>query len=362
MRDDLDWAVWSRERQQRIEHVLDAALPSVAGPAATLTEAMRYAVLGGGKRVRPLLAYAAGEFAHADVAVVDAVAAAVEMIHAYSLIHDDLPCMDDDTLRRGRPTAHVAFGEAMALLAGDALQAAAFGMLGASSMRDAGSACAKLAQASGVAGMAGGQAIDLAAVGQALPLPDLEAMHRMKTGALIRAAVELGAMCGPQATPGESAALAAYAGAAGLAFQVVDDVLDVTGPTPRSARPRARTRRTASRPTSRCSASTRRSAAPSRCAWKRTPPLCPSAPVRVASSNSPTGSCCGSIETMIRLLDSIDDPNALRRLPRADLPQLARELRAELLHVVAETGGHLSSNLGTVELTVALHYVYDTPA
>jgi len=229
MRDDLDWAVWSRERQQRIELVLDAALPSVAGPAATLTEAMRYAVLGGGKRVRPLLAYAAGEFAHADVAVVDAVAAAVEMIHAYSLIHDDLPCMDDDTLRRGRPTAHVAFGEAMALLAGDALQAAAFGMLGASSMCDAGSACVKLARASGVAGMAGGQAIDLAAVGQALPLPDLEAMHRMKTGALIRAAVELGAMCGPQATPGESAALAAYAGAAGLAFQVVDDVLDVTG-------------------------------------------------------------------------------------------------------------------------------------
>jgi len=229
MRDDLDWAVWSRERQQRIELVLDAAFPPVAGPAAALTEAMRYAVLGGGKRVRPLRAYAAGEFAHADVAVVDAVAAAVEMIHAYSLIHDDLPCMDDDTLRRGRPTAHVAFGEAMALLAGDALQAAAFGMLGASSMCDAGSACVKLARASGVAGMAGGQAIDLAAVGQALPLPDLEAMHRMKTGALIRAAVELGAMCGPRATPGESAALAAYAGAAGLAFQVVDDVLDVTG-------------------------------------------------------------------------------------------------------------------------------------
>jgi farnesyl diphosphate synthase len=229
MRDDLDWAVWSRERQQRVELVLDAALPSVAGPAATLTEAMRYAVLGGGKRVRPLLAYAAGEFARADVARVDAVAAAVEMIHAYSLIHDDLPCMDDDTLRRGRPTAHVAFGEAMALLAGDALQAAAFGLLGASSLRDARLACANLARASGVAGMAGGQAIDLGAVGQALPLPDLESMHRMKTGALIRAAVELGAMCGPQSTPAESAALAAYADAAGLAFQVVDDVLDVTG-------------------------------------------------------------------------------------------------------------------------------------
>jgi farnesyl diphosphate synthase len=229
MRDDLDWAVWSRERQQRIEHVLDAALPSLAGPAATLTEAMRYAVLGGGKRVRPLLAYAAGEFAHADVAVVDAAAAAVEMIHAYSLIHDDLPCMDDDTLRRGRPTVHVAFGEAMALLAGDALQAAAFATLGAAPMRDAGAACAKLAVASGVSGMAGGQAIDLAAVGQVLPLLELEAMHRMKTGALIRAAVELGAMCGTPVTSQEAAALAAYAAAAGLAFQVVDDVLDVTG-------------------------------------------------------------------------------------------------------------------------------------
>ncbi len=229
MRDDLDWAVWSRERQRRIEHVLDAALPASADACAALTEAMRYAVLGGGKRVRPLLAYAAGEFANADVAVVDAAAAAVEMIHAYSLIHDDLPCMDDDTLRRGRPTVHVAFGEATALLAGDALQAAAFGTLGSGAMRDAGAACAKLAAASGVAGMAGGQAIDLAAVGRALPLPALESMHRMKTGALIRAAVELGAQCGAGTTPEESAALAAYADAAGLAFQVVDDVLDVTG-------------------------------------------------------------------------------------------------------------------------------------
>jgi farnesyl diphosphate synthase len=229
MRDDLDWAVWSRERQQRIEHVLDAALAAVDGPTARLAEAMRYAVLGGGKRVRPLLAYAAGEFARADVATVDAAAAAVEMIHAYSLIHDDLPCMDDDSLRRGRPTVHVAFGEAMALLAGDALQAAAFGILGAAPLRDAGTACAKLALASGVSGMAGGQAIDLAAVGRVLALDELEAMHRMKTGALIRAAVELGAMCGPAPAVGELQALAAYAGAAGLAFQVVDDILDVIG-------------------------------------------------------------------------------------------------------------------------------------
>lgn len=229
MRDDLAWEVWSRERQQRIEHVLAGVLPPVKGAAARLAEAMRYATLGGGKRVRPLLAYAAGEFAHADPALVDAAAAAVELIHAYSLIHDDLPCMDDDELRRGRPTCHVAYGVATALLAGDALQALAFGVLGGSALRNAGEACATLADASGSAGMAGGQAIDLEAVGRALPLAGLEAMHRLKTGALIRAAVRLGAACGPVLDADERRALDAYAAAAGLAFQVVDDVLDVEG-------------------------------------------------------------------------------------------------------------------------------------
>jgi farnesyl diphosphate synthase len=229
MRDDLDWAVWSRERQRRIEHVLDAALPSAAGTAATLTEAMRYAVLGGGKRVRPLLVYAAGEVTGAAPEVADAAAAAIELVHAYSLVHDDLPCMDDDTLRRGRPTCHVAFGEATALLAGDALQALAFEILAAARMRDPAAACATLARAAGVLGMAGGQAIDLDAVGGVLTLPELEEMHGMKTGALIRAAVELGAGCGQPLDAAGAAALDAYARAAGLAFQVVDDVLDVEG-------------------------------------------------------------------------------------------------------------------------------------
>jgi farnesyl diphosphate synthase len=229
MNPDLAFAVWAGERQQRIEHVLDRILPPVEGATSTLATAMRYATLGGGKRIRPLLAYAAGEAAGADPAVVDGAAAAVELIHAYSLVHDDLPCMDDDSLRRGRPTSHVAFGEAMALLAGDALQALAFDTLARAGLPDAGGACAELAAAAGVLGMAGGQAIDLAAVGATLPLGDLERMHRMKTGALIRAAVRLGAMAGPETPPAASKALDAYAAAAGLAFQVVDDVLDVLG-------------------------------------------------------------------------------------------------------------------------------------
>jgi farnesyl diphosphate synthase len=229
MNPDLAWPVWLAERQRRVEHVLDRALPPTDGGPATLPAAMRYAVLGGGKRVRPMLAYAAGEIVRADPAVVDAAAAAVELVHAYSLVHDDLPCMDDDTLRRGRPTCHVEFGEAMALLAGDALQALAFEVLAGAGISSPGHACAVLAQAAGVHGMAGGQAIDLASVGAALQLPEQERMHRMKTGALIRAAVRLGAACGRPLAAAESAALDAYAQAAGLAFQVVDDVLDVEG-------------------------------------------------------------------------------------------------------------------------------------
>jgi farnesyl diphosphate synthase len=161
--------------------------------------------------------------------VVDAPAAAVELIHAYSLVHDDLPCMDDDALRRGRPTCHVAFGEATALLAGDALQAQAFAVLHSAPLRDSAVACALLADAAGAAGMAGGQAIDLAHVGEAMALADLTHMHLLKTGALIRAAVRLGAECGPRLDDGVRPALDAYARAAGLAFQVVDDVLDVEG-------------------------------------------------------------------------------------------------------------------------------------
>ena len=226
MRDDLAFEVWSRERQQRIEDVLARAL-SIEGAPERLAEAMRHATLGGGKRVRALLAYAAGEFAHAEAGASDAVAAALELVHAYSLVHDDLPCMDDDVLRRGKPTCHVAFGEATALLAGDALQTLAFEVLGASSLRATGAACARLARAAGAAGMAGGQAIDLEAVGRTLDVAALERMHRMKTGALIRAAVSIGAMAGEPLDATAAGALDRFASAAGLAFQVVDDVLDV---------------------------------------------------------------------------------------------------------------------------------------
>ena len=226
MHSELPWEVWSRERQRRIEDVLERAL---ADEPDRLGDAMRYAALGGGKRVRPLLAYAAGEVAGADVAIVDAPAAAVELIHAYSLVHDDLPAMDDDTLRRGKPTCHVEFGEAIALLAGDALQARAFGVLAASRMAAAADACALLARAAGAAGMAGGQGRDLAATGTTLALTELSTMHRMKTGALIDAAVQLGARCGPPLAASKTTALDLYASAAGLAFQVVDDLLDVEG-------------------------------------------------------------------------------------------------------------------------------------
>jgi farnesyl diphosphate synthase len=229
MSPDPAWAAWAQQRQRRIEGVLAAQLPPDEPDAPSLHRAMRYATLGGGKRVRPLLAYAAGEVAAADPAVVDAAAAAVELVHGYSLVHDDLPCMDDDTLRRGRPTCHVAFGEAIALLAGDALQALAFEVLARGGLPDPGRACALLAAASGVTGMAGGQAIDLGAVGTTLDLAQLETMHRMKTGAMIRAAVLLGAACGAPLPDAQAAALDAYARAAGLAFQVVDDVLDVEG-------------------------------------------------------------------------------------------------------------------------------------
>ena len=224
---DVAFAVWSSERARRVEGVLERVLSPREESAAELYRAMSYAVLGGGKRMRALLAYAAGEATGAEPDRVDAAAASVELIHAYSLVHDDLPCMDDDVLRRGRPTCHVAFGEAAALLAGDALQSLAFETLAAGT-RDAGQ-LSLLARAAGAAGMAGGQAIDLASTGQTLALSELEAMHALKTGALIRAAVRLGAACGRSLTAGENEALDRYSSAIGLGFQVVDDVLDVEG-------------------------------------------------------------------------------------------------------------------------------------
>jgi farnesyl diphosphate synthase len=222
------FADWSRERQQRIEGVLDRVLPGGDAPASRLAAAMRYATLGGGKRVRPLLVYAASEVTGASLARADSAAAAVELIHAYSLIHDDLPCMDDDSLRRGKATCHVAFDVATALLAGDALQSLAFAVLDEAAAHDRG-ACRLLADAAGCAGMAGGQQIDLDATGTALAADSLAQLHMMKTGALIRASVQLGARSGRALAPDEALALDRYAAAAGLAFQVVDDVLDVEG-------------------------------------------------------------------------------------------------------------------------------------
>ncbi len=209
-------------------------------PPATLIpdrlhDAMRYAVLGGGKRVRPLLAHAAGELTGADIARVEIVAASVEMIHAYSLVHDDMPCMDDDVLRRGKPTVHVEYDDATALLAGDALQALAFQIVAENRLCDSEvqqlNAITLLAQACGSRGMAGGQAIDLASVGKSLTLPELEFMHIHKTGALIRASVLMGAYCGKALDEKQQAALDRYAKCVGLAFQVVDDVLDAEAST-----------------------------------------------------------------------------------------------------------------------------------
>lgn len=220
---------WISATQAIIERELERVLPTPTSTPARLHEAMRYAVLGGGKRVRPLLVFAAGELVGAPQERLERVAVSVELIHAYSLVHDDLPCMDDDVLRRGKPTVHVRYDEATALLVGDALQSLAFEAL-ADSGGDAGSTLAmvqRLARASGSLGMAGGQAIDLASVGAKLDAAALEGMHRAKTGALLSAAVMLGGMAAGPLAAREAAALESYARAVGLAFQVVDDILDV---------------------------------------------------------------------------------------------------------------------------------------
>ena len=219
---------WQQQQQAATEHALERFLPPLDN--TDLRAAMRYAVLDGGKRVRPLLVQAAGELFDADPECLARAACAIEMIHAYSLVHDDMPCMDNDALRRGKPTVHVHYNEATALLVGDALQSQAFLVLAELPIEAA--RCVVmlrlLAQASGAEGMCGGQAIDLASVGLQLSLSELEHMHRLKTGALLRTAVLLGAWCGKVLEPAESAALEAYADAIGLAFQVVDDVLDAT--------------------------------------------------------------------------------------------------------------------------------------
>ncbi|HWX26243.1 MAG TPA: farnesyl diphosphate synthase [Steroidobacteraceae bacterium] len=223
-----------RGYQSRVQAVLDAVLPTADVSPHRLHAAQRYAVLGGGKRLRPLLVYCTGEALGVDAGALDAPAAAVELIHSYSLIHDDLPAMDDDDLRRGQPTTHRAFDEATAILAGDALQVLAFSLLARDRAAGVSSEARLkmiqiLADASGTAGMAGGQALDLAAVGRHLDLEELEAMHRLKTGALIRASVLLAAACAPDLTPAEWEALDGYSQDIGLAFQIQDDILDVEG-------------------------------------------------------------------------------------------------------------------------------------
>jgi len=238
----FDLAGWSRHHLDRVEQALGQWVGE--GAPAGLGEAMRYAVLDGGKRLRPLLVLAAFEAVHngardagceaalragMDEAALRA-ACAVELIHAYSLVHDDMPCMDNDVLRRGKPTVHVRFGEAQALLAGDALQAFAFELLTPDDERVPpavqATLCRQLARAAGSAGMAGGQAIDLASVGLALTQEQLRQMHRLKTGALLQASVMMGAACGAAGAAAQKA-LADYGAALGLAFQVVDDILDV---------------------------------------------------------------------------------------------------------------------------------------
>ncbi|WP_270175060.1 polyprenyl synthetase family protein [Diaphorobacter sp. ED-3] len=224
----FDFDGWMRAQLARVEDALSRWVCPDA--PAGLGEAMRYAVLDGGKRLRPLLVLAACEAVGGNAQAALRAACAVELIHAYSLVHDDMPCMDNDVMRRGKPTVHVRFGEARALLAGDALQALAFELLtpeeGVPPAMQA-RLCRELARAAGADGMAGGQAIDLASVGLQLSEDQLRQMHRLKTGALLQASVVMGAVCG-QTPEGTLRALSDYGAAMGLAFQVVDDVLDVT--------------------------------------------------------------------------------------------------------------------------------------
>ena len=224
MATEAPFARWA----QRVEAVLEQTLPTAETAPQRLHAAMRHATLGGGKRIRPLLVYAAGSLFGTDERWLDAPATAVEIIHAYSLVHDDLPAMDDDALRRGKPTVHVAFDEATAILAGDALQAQAFSLL-AEAPVNAELRVAwlrSLASASGVSGMCGGQALDVDATGQLQSLAQLERMHALKTGALIRASVRMGALAGT-VDEGTLQVLDGFAQALGLAFQVRDDILDV---------------------------------------------------------------------------------------------------------------------------------------
>jgi farnesyl diphosphate synthase len=225
---------WVATAQAQVETLLDTHLPPATTEPEMLHQALRYAVMDGGKRIRPLLALAAGQLCGAPPMSALYAGCAVELIHGYSLVHDDMPCMDNDVLRRGKPTVHVAYGQATAMLVGDALQAEAFtwlarpmaGVDGATALR----MVAALAQAAGAQGMVGGQQMDLLAENVAVELPVLQTLHRKKTGALLAASVTLGALCGYSydSEPGMKAALARYSAAVGLGFQIADDVLDAT--------------------------------------------------------------------------------------------------------------------------------------
>lgn len=225
-------SVWLQRSTERVDQAILKSFDDQVSPASGLKTAMHYAATGGGKRVRPLLIYATASLAGKEldqVAGIDACAVAVELFHTYSLVHDDLPCMDNDDLRRGRPTVHKAFDEASALLVGDALQTMAFQLIAQSALNDAQKVqvITSLSVAGGMAGMAGGQAIDLASVGKQLTQNELELMHRLKTGALLRTAVQIGAIA-VNFNEQEKKSLDVFASALGLAFQVVDDVLDAS--------------------------------------------------------------------------------------------------------------------------------------
>lgn len=222
---------WARAHQQHVEQVLARLLPSDQVLPERLHQAMRYSVLGGGKRVRALLSYAAAELAGTSRMTADASAAAVELIHAFSLVHDDMPCMDDDDLRRGKPSCHKQYDDATALLVGDALQSLAFEYIAETQAPQALKQVQVLAQATGSRGMCGGQSIDLQSTGKRLTRAELETMHQYKTGALIRAATLLGAYAAPETAPALIQCLEQYSQKMGLAFQVVDDILDATADT-----------------------------------------------------------------------------------------------------------------------------------
>jgi geranylgeranyl pyrophosphate synthase len=228
--------------QKRVNAALDKYLPTEDPPEHKLAEAIRYSVIGGGKRIRPAMVYAAGEAMGVSTDLLDIPACAVEMIHAYSLVHDDLPAMDNDDLRRGRPTCHKAFDEATAMLAGDALQALAYEILAKDDHEELTpehriEMLSLLTEASGAHGMAGGQAVDLASVGKHLTLAQLEHMHRLKTGALIRASILLGGMCKQDVSKQEINLLSEYALCIGLSYQIQDDILDVTSDTETLGKP-----------------------------------------------------------------------------------------------------------------------------